>query len=70
MPLLSSVQIRKAEDAATATSPWVSARGTDLCVCCGADTGWPTHTPVASRQHYVEGSGQNCVGCARMEGYR
>lgn len=43
---------------------FVSARGTDICVICGADTGIPTDTPIWLRDGYVEGSGQCCAVCS------
>lgn len=44
---------------------FVSERGTDLCVICGADTGIPTVTPIDQRYGYIEGSGQCCRKCAK-----
>ena len=42
---------------------FVSDKGTDLCVLCGADTGIPAETPIDQRVGYVEGSGQICRKC-------
>lgn len=44
-------------------SSFVSDRGTDLCVCCRADTGIPSHQDIAMRPLYVEGVGQHCRRC-------
>jgi hypothetical protein len=41
----------------------ITSRGTDLCVCCSADTGVPTVRDVANRRHYVDGVGQFCKKC-------
>ena len=46
---------------------FVSDKGTDLCVLCGAETGIPTETPIDQRVGYVEGSGQICRKCAGDE---
>lgn len=45
---------------------FVSGCGTDLCVICGCDTGIPTDTHVDFRFGYIEGSGQCCRECARL----
>lgn len=42
---------------------FVSNRGTDLCVCCGADTGVPTIQHITARRYYVVGIGQFCDRC-------
>lgn len=36
---------------------------TDLCVCCGKDTGIPKETHLDFREFYVEGAGQLCREC-------
>lgn len=35
----------------------------DYCVCCGADTGVLSSTPIAKRKYYITGSGQLCENC-------
>lgn len=36
----------------------------EKCVFCGAETPYLLSTPIALREHYVEGAGQLCKKCA------
>ena len=47
--------------------PFISERGTDLCVICKADTGIPTDTHIDMRAYYVDGVGQLCSECGDDE---
>ena len=42
---------------------YVSARQTELCVCCRRDTGVPVSMPIEFRSNYVAGNGQYCPSC-------
>lgn len=46
-----------------AEAGYISPNGKDLCVTCGEETPYDTATPIAAREHYVEGAGQLCGGC-------
>jgi hypothetical protein len=43
---------------------FITARGTDVCVVCGADTGVPSGLDIEFRRGYTVGAGQTCARCA------
>ena len=44
----------------------VTSHGTEICVCCGADTGIPTDLDINLRTGYISGGGQLCGHCAEI----
>ncbi len=44
-------------------SSFISEQGTELCVCCGKDTGISVLKHVDEREYYVDGVGQHCDEC-------
>jgi hypothetical protein len=43
---------------------FVTEKGTEACVCCGADTGVPAERDISLRHEYTIGAGQACSRCA------
>ena len=44
----------------------VTAYGTEICVCCGKDTGVPADQDIYLRFGYIKGCGQLCGHCAEI----
>ncbi len=42
---------------------FISEQGTELCVCCGKDTGISALLHVDERPYYVDSVGQHCKEC-------
>ncbi len=45
----------------------VSQAGKDLCVVCSVVTEYDTNTNVLERENYLEGLGQLCVSCGKVD---
>lgn len=43
---------------------FITDRGTEICTCCGADSGVPADTDITERRGYIDGFGQCCPICA------